>query len=108
VATPTRRARHKDAAGQQKRREAIPKASTGIVGLDEVLCGGFPLGRMTLLSGSAGSGKSLMGLQSLLHSAGAGEPGILVLFEERAAAVRQNARSLGGTWRRWSGNTCFT
>jgi circadian clock protein KaiC len=95
VATPTRRARHKDAAGQQKRREAIPKASTGIVGLDEVLCGGLPLGRMTLLSGSAGSGKSLMGLQSLLHSAGAGEPGILVLFEERAAAVRQNARSLG-------------
>jgi circadian clock protein KaiC len=50
---------------------------------------------MTLLSGGAGSGKSLIGLQSLLHSAGAGEPGILVLFEERAGAVRQNARSLG-------------
>jgi circadian clock protein KaiC len=95
VATRTRRAKHKDPAGQQARRKAIQKVPTGIVGLDQVLRGGLPAGRMTLISGGAGSGKSLMGLQSLLHSAGAGEPGILVLFEERAAAVRQNARSLG-------------
>jgi circadian clock protein KaiC len=95
VATPTRRAQHRDAAGLQKRRKEIPKVPTGIAGLDEVLRGGLPAGRMTLLSGGAGSGKSLIGLQSLLHSAGAGEPGILVLFEERAGAVRQNARSLG-------------
>jgi len=95
VATRTRRAEHKDVAGQQKQRKGIPKVPTGIGGLDEVLRGGLPAGRLTLLSGGAGSGKSLMGLQSLLHSAAAGEPGILVLFEERAAAVRQNARSLG-------------
>jgi circadian clock protein KaiC len=95
VATPTRRAQHKDAAGSPKRRKAIPKLPTGIVGLDEVLRGGLPAGRMTLFSGGAGSGKSLIGLQALLHSAGSGEPGILVLFEERAAAVRQNAMSLG-------------
>lgn len=50
---------------------------------------------MTLFSGGAGSGKSLIGLQWLLHGARTGEPGILVLFEERAAAVRQNALSLG-------------
>jgi circadian clock protein KaiC len=93
VATRTRRVKHKDPAGQQERRKAIQKVPTGIVGLDEVLRGGLPAGRMTLLSGGAGSGKSLLGLQCLLHSAG--EPGILVLFEERAAAVRQNARSLG-------------
>jgi circadian clock protein KaiC len=95
VATPTKRAERKDAAGQQKNRKGIPKVPTGIAGLDEVLCGGLPAGRMTLFSGGAGSGKSLMGLQSLLHGARAGEPGILVLFEERAAAMRENARSLG-------------
>ena len=95
MATRTRRVKHKDPAGQQERRKAIKKVPTGIVGLDEVLRDGLPAGRMTLFSGGPGSGKSLMGLQSLLHSAGAGEPGILVLFEERAAAVRQNARSLG-------------
>jgi circadian clock protein KaiC len=95
VAKPTRRAQHRDAAGLQKRRKEIPKVPTGIAGLDEVLRGGLPAGRMTLLSGGAGSGKSLIGLQSLVHNAGTGEPGILVLFEERADAVRQNARSLG-------------
>ncbi len=95
MATPTRRAQHKDVAGLRIRGKEIPKVSTGIAGLDEVLCGGLPAGRMTLLSGGAGSGKSLMGLQCLLHGASAGEPGILVLFEERAASVRQNAWSLG-------------
>jgi len=95
VATPTRRAQHKDATGLRIRRKEIPKVPTGIAGLDEVLRGGLPAGRMTLLSGGAGSGKSLMGLQFLLHGASAGEPGILVLFEERAASVRQNAWSLG-------------
>ena len=95
MATPTRRAQHKDGAGLRIRRKEIPKVPTGIAGLDEVLRGGLPAGRMTLLTGGAGSGKSLVGLQCLLHSADAGEPGILVLFEERASAVRQNAWSLG-------------
>lgn len=95
MATPTRRAQHNDAAGLRNRRKAIPKVPTGIAGLDDVLNGGLPAGRMTLLNGGAGSGKSLMGLQSLLHGVGAGEPGILVLFEERAAALRQNAWSMG-------------
>lgn len=95
MATLTRRAQHRDAAGLRNRRKEIPKVPTGIAGLDEVLSGGLPAGRMTLLNGGAGSGKSLMGLQCLLHGAGVGEPGILVLFEERAAAVRQNAWSLG-------------
>jgi circadian clock protein KaiC len=50
---------------------------------------------MTLLSGGAGSGKSLIAMQCALRGARAGEPGILVLFEERPAAVRQNVQSLG-------------
>ena len=50
---------------------------------------------MTLLSGGAGSGKSLIATQCALHGARAGEPSILVLFEERATAVRQNVLSLG-------------
>jgi circadian clock protein KaiC len=95
VATPTRRAQHKEGAGLPKRRKEIRKIPTGIVGLDLVLGGGVPAGRMTLVSGGAGSGKSMIGLECLLHGAAAGEAGILVLFEERAEAVRQNAWSLG-------------
>ena len=95
MATPTRRAQSRDAAGAHQKRKALRKVATGIAGLDKVLGGGLPAGRMTLFSGGAGSGKSIMGLQCLLQGAGAGEPGILVMFEERAAAVRQNAWSLG-------------
>ena len=95
MATPKRRAQRRDAAGPRKRRKVLSKLPTGIVGLDVVLAGGLPAGRMTLVGGGAGSGKSMLGLQSLLHGAVAGEPGILVTFEERAAAVRQNAWSLG-------------
>ena len=89
------RTQERDAAGLQKRRKGIRKVPTGIAGLDQVLGGGLPAGRMTLVSGGAGSGKSMMGLQCLLHGAAGGEPGILVMFEERAMAVRQNALSLG-------------
>src|SRR5690242_4070594 len=76
-------------------RKELPKVPTGIGGLDLVLGGGLPAGRVTLIHGGAGSGKSMMALQSLIHGASAGKPGILVMFEERASAVRQNARSLG-------------
>jgi len=95
VATTKRRAQARDAGGPQKRRKKLPKVSTGIAGLDLVLGGGLPAGRVTLLSGGPGSGKSMMGLQCLIHGASAGLPGILVMFEERAAAVRQNAWSWG-------------
>ena len=68
---------------------------TGIDGLDLVLNGGVPAGRVTVLSGGPGSGKSTMGLQCLLHGAAAGRAGILVMFEERAAIVRRDAWSRG-------------
>jgi circadian clock protein KaiC len=95
VATPRRRAQRLDAAGPRKRRKELPKVPTGIAGLDMVLAGGLPAGRLTLVNGGPGSGKSVMGLQCLLNGALAGEPGILVMFEERAAAVRRNAWSRG-------------
>lgn len=97
MAIAERRARTRVAAGARKgsRRKELSKMPTGIAGLDLVLGGGLPAGRVTLIHGGAGSGKSMMALQCLLHGADAGRPGILVAFEERAPAVRQNARSLG-------------
>jgi circadian clock protein KaiC len=95
VGTSKRRAQRRVAGGPQENGKQLPKVPTGIAGLDAVLHGGLPAGRVTLVHGGPGSGKSIMALQCLLHGAGAGKPGILVMFEERAAAVRQNARSLG-------------
>jgi len=94
VAATARRARAIRPAASRSSRQ-LAKIPTGITGLDDVLRGGLPAGRMTLLSGGAGSGKSLIATQCALHGARAGEPSILVLFEERAAAVRQNVLSLG-------------
>jgi circadian clock protein KaiC len=73
----------------------LSKAPSGMSGLDDILEGGFPAGRTTLISGGPGTGKTMLGLEFLYRSALAGQPGILVSFEERAEAIRQNVRSLG-------------
>jgi circadian clock protein KaiC len=68
---------------------------TQIPGLDEVLDGGLPRGRTTLVSGGPGSGKTVLGLEFLCRGAAAGEPGVFVTFEEDAKAIRRNAMSMG-------------
>ena len=73
----------------------IPKVPTQVIGLDEVLEGGLPRGRTTLVCGGPGSGKTVLGLEFLCRGALAGEPGVFVTFEERAEAVRTNALSMG-------------
>jgi len=75
---------------------ALEKAPTGIPGLDQITGGGLPRGRVTLISGGAGAGKSLLGLEFLVAGARQyGEPGVLVSFEESEAKVALNVRSLG-------------
>lgn len=71
------------------------KAPTHIRGLDEILLGGLPRGRTTVLIGEAGSGKTVLGLEFLYRGALSGEPGIWIGFEEPAEQLRQNAASLG-------------
>ncbi len=74
----------------------LPKAPTGIRGLDEITGGGLPRGRLTLVTGGTGSGKTLLGLQFLVAGAREyGEPGVLVTFEESAGKVSANVASLG-------------
>ena len=76
--------------------EVLPKAPTGITGLDQITKGGLPLGRVTLVAGSAGSGKTLLGLEFLVSGARElGEPGVLMTFEESEEKVALNVRSLG-------------
>jgi circadian clock protein KaiC len=75
---------------------ALPKAPTGIQGLDEVTGGGFPRGRPTLVCGSAGAGKTLLAMEFLVRGATQyNEPGVFMAFEETAAELTQNVRSLG-------------
>ena len=74
----------------------LPKAPTGIAGLDEITGGGLPRGRPTLICGSAGSGKTMLAAEFLVHGAlEYGEPGVFMMFEENAEELAQNLRSLG-------------
>lgn len=74
----------------------LPKAPTGIQGLDEVTGGGLPRGRPTLICGSAGCGKTLMAIEFLVRGAVQfAEPGVLMAFEETPEELTDNVRSLG-------------
>lgn len=73
----------------------LSKAPTHIPGLDDILEGGLPRGRTTVINGAPGSGKTLLGLEFLYRGALAGEPGIFIGFEEPVEQLRQNAATLG-------------
>ncbi len=77
-------------------RPSLQKAATGIHGLDEVTNGGLPRGRPTLVCGAAGCGKTMLAAEFLVHGAVQyGEPGVFMMFEESAAELTENVRSLG-------------
>ncbi len=76
--------------------ESLPKAPTGIKGLDEVTGGGLPRGRPTLVCGPAGCGKTLLGLEFLMHGIqDYGETGVFLAFEETREDLIANVASLG-------------
>jgi circadian clock protein KaiC len=75
---------------------SLPKAPTGIHGLDEITGGGFPRGRPTLVCGSAGCGKTLLAMEFIVCGATQyNEPGVFMAFEETPEELSQNVRSLG-------------
>ncbi|MDX6436797.1 MAG: circadian clock protein KaiC, partial [Gaiellaceae bacterium] len=74
----------------------LPKAPTGISGLDEVTGGGLPRGRPTLVCGPAGCGKTLLATEFLFRGITEfDEPGVFVAFEETADDLVANVASLG-------------
>ncbi|MDQ1674658.1 MAG: circadian clock protein KaiC [Frankiaceae bacterium] len=74
----------------------LPKAPTGISGLDEVTGGGLPRGRPTLICGPAGCGKTLFAMEFLVRGFSQfNEPGVFVAFEETADDLVANVASLG-------------
>jgi circadian clock protein KaiC len=77
-------------------RVTLPKAPSGISGLDEITLGGLPRGRPTLVCGAAGCGKTLLAMEFLLRGAEQyGETGVFMAFEETEQDLAQNVRSLG-------------
>ncbi len=75
--------------------ETLPRASTGIAGLDDVLGGGWARSRLHLLEGSPGTGKTTVALQFLMAGASVGETGIYISLAETENELRAGARSHG-------------
>jgi circadian clock protein KaiC len=74
----------------------LEKVPTGIQGLDEITGGGLPKGRPTLVYGSAGSGKTLVGIEFLVRGAlQYNDPGVFMSFEETEAEITTNVGTLG-------------
>ena len=73
----------------------LQKCPTGIKGLDEITKGGFPRNRTTLVSGGAGSGKTLLGIDFLIRGAtDFNEPGVFMSFEETQDELYKDVASL--------------
>jgi circadian clock protein KaiC len=74
----------------------LPKAPTGINGLDEISGGGLPRGRTTIVCGGPGCGKTMLGMEFLIRGAQEfNEPGVLIAFEETPQEMERNVASLG-------------
>ena len=80
---------------------SVDKLRTGITTFDVIAKGGLPRNRTTLVSGTAGSGKTVFAMQFLAAGIAAGEPGVFVTFEESAPDIRKNMESFGWDLERW-------
>lgn len=69
--------------------------SIGVVGLDDVLGGGLARGRLFLVEGSPGAGKTTIGLEFLIAGAKAGQRCLYITLSETEQELRASAASHG-------------
>jgi circadian clock protein KaiC len=76
-------------------RKATRRVSTGVPGLDDILCGGLTAERIYLVEGTPGTGKTTLGLQFLLDGLAKEEPGLYITLSETADELDAVAESHG-------------
>lgn len=70
---------------------------TGVAGLDDILAGGLAPGRLFLLEGNPGTGKTTIATQFLMAGAEQGETGLYITLSETEEEFREGATSHGWT-----------
>ena len=73
------------------------KAATGVGGLDNIMAGGLSRGRVFLLEGAPGTGKTTIATQFLMAGAAEGERGLYITLSENEEELREGATSHGWT-----------
>lgn len=72
------------------------RIKTGIPGLDEVMAGGFEDDSINLVSGGAGTGKSIFAMQYIIKGIKEfNEPGVFITFEEEKEKIQKHMLKLG-------------
>jgi circadian clock protein KaiC len=79
----------------QEQSSLVGDAKIGAAGLDEILGGGLGRGRLYLLEGEPGAGKTTIALQFLIAGAQAGERSLYVTLSETEEELRDGATSHG-------------
>jgi len=75
---------------------AMPRAPTGIDGLDAMISGGIPRGRVVLVAGGPGTGKTTMSMQFLVNGCMRyGENGVFVSLDEPLKKILDDTAALG-------------
>ena len=71
------------------------KVTSGVPGLDDVLCGGLPTGCLYLCEGNPGVGKTTLAMQFLIEGRARGETCLYVALSETRRELEAVARSHG-------------
>jgi circadian clock protein KaiC len=80
----------------------LERVKTGVNAFDELVMGGLPRGRTTVVGGTPGSGKTVFATQFLAHGiTHHNENGVLVTFEEPPNDIEANMRSFGWDLSAW-------
>ena len=75
--------------------ENVPRLSTGVDGLDNILHGGLAKGFLYLVEGNPGAGKTTLALQFLIEGARRGEKGLYLSLAESEVELGQVVESHG-------------
>jgi KaiC/GvpD/RAD55 family RecA-like ATPase len=86
----------------------VRKVESGITGLDEMLRGGFPEGRMILIIGGPGTGKTILCSQFLYHGATKQEKTVYISLDETKSHFLEEMLTFGWNFQELEQDNVFT
>jgi circadian clock protein KaiC len=75
--------------------QGLNRVLTGVSGLDEMLTGGVPRGKIILICGGPGTGKTIFSQHYMVTAINRGEPCVYVSLEESFPDKLENAKEFG-------------
>lgn len=86
---------------------ALPRVDIGVAGMNEITNGGFIKPSTVLLSGEAGTGKTIFSMQFLHRGCELGEPGLYITLDEPAINLSWNVENFGWKFKKFEEQKLF-